>query len=245
MSDPAADPASPGRSNLALRVVSSVVLAPLAILVAWLGGWPFVVFWTIAACIVLWEWATLVNGSAPAATRTSGRFVGWMVGGLAYAGALLIAPVVLRADVAFGFAAIMFLFAVVWAGDIAAYFVGRAVGGPKLWVAVSPKKTWSGAIAAAIAAIAAGLGVAALSGVKSLVAIAIVALFLSVAAQLGDLLESAIKRRFDAKDSSGLLPGHGGLMDRLDGFLTAALAAAMVGLLRGGFSAPAQGLLVW
>jgi phosphatidate cytidylyltransferase len=73
----------------------------------------------------------------------------------------------------------------------------------------------------------------------------IVALALSVAAQLGDLLESAIKRHFGAKDAGQLIPGHGGLMDRLDGFLTAAAAAAMVGLLRGGLEGPARGLLVW
>jgi phosphatidate cytidylyltransferase len=241
--EPAAPKAWSGRSNLALRVVSSLVLAPLAIIVVWLGGWPFVAFWTLAACIVLWEWTTLVKGGP--GVGAPGSFVGWMVLGLAYALALLIAPVLLRADAKLGFTAIIFLFAVVWAGDIAAYFVGRAVGGPKLWAAVSPKKTWSGAIGGAMAAMAAGLVVAAFAGLTSLGVVALLALFLSSVAQLGDLFESAIKRRFGAKDSSGLLPGHGGLMDRLDGFLTAALAAAMVGLFRGGLSAPAQGLLVW
>jgi phosphatidate cytidylyltransferase len=82
-------------------------------------------------------------------------------------------------------------------------------------------------------------------GVLNLAAVGAVALILSVAAQMGDLLESWIKRQFGAKDASGLIPGHGGLMDRLDGFLTAAVAAALIGLVRSGIDAPARGLMVW
>jgi phosphatidate cytidylyltransferase len=244
---PANGPAPPVRppGNLALRVVSSLVLAPLAIFVAWLGSWPFVLFWTIAACIVLWEWTMLVRSPGPLGIRTPGWFVAWMVAGLVYAGALLIAPIVLRADPTLGFVAIVFLFAVVWASDIGAYFTGRALGGPKLWPAVSPKKTWSGAVGGTVTAMLAGVAVAASAGLGSLIRVALVGLFLSVVSQFGDLLESAIKRRFGAKDASQLIPGHGGVMDRLDGFLTAVAAAAMVGYIRGGLGAPAQGLLVW
>jgi phosphatidate cytidylyltransferase len=139
----------------------------------------------------------------------------------------------------------LFLFAIVWVTDIAAYFVGRAFGGPKLWSAVSPKKTWSGAVGGTLGGVAAGLVVAKVAGLVVAPMLVIVALALSIAAQLGDLLESAIKRHFGAKDASQLIPGHGGLMDRLDGFLTAAAAAVMVGLLRGGLEGPARGLLVW
>lgn len=241
MADP--EPAVSGPSNLALRIVSSAVMAPLAILAAWYGGPPFVVFWTVAASLVLWEWSMLVRSSA-GPTAISG-FVGWMLAGLVYAAMLLIAPIVLRGDAALGLVAILFLFAVVWATDIAAYFTGRAVGGPKLWPAVSPGKTWSGAVGGALGGIAAGLLVAKLAGLAIAPMLVLVALSLSVAAQAGDLLESAIKRRFRAKDASQLIPGHGGLMDRLDGFLTAAAAAVMVGLLRGGLEGPARGLLVW
>jgi phosphatidate cytidylyltransferase len=110
---------------------------------------------------------------------------------------------------------------------------------------VSPKKTWSGALAGAAAAVLAGVAVARTAGLAGLVPVAVIALLLSVVAQAGDLFESALKRRFGAKDSSHLIPGHGGLMDRLDGFVTAALLAALIGLARGGFESPGRGLLVW
>lgn len=242
MSDPRPQPAP---SNLSLRIISSAVMAPLAIGIAWLGGWPFVLFWTIAACIVLWEWTRLVSGSGREGDRAPGPFIAWMVAGLLYAGVLLVAPALLRRDPAFGFVAILFLFAVVWGTDIAAYFAGRAIGGPKLWPAVSPNKTWSGAIGGALGGFAAGLLVVKLAGLVIAPMLLLVALGLSVASQAGDLLESAIKRRFGAKDASQLIPGHGGLLDRLDGFLTAVLAAVMVGLIRGGLEGPARGLLVW
>jgi len=133
----------------------------------------------------------------------------------------------------------------VWATDILAYFVGRFVGGPKLWKQVSPNKTWSGAIGGACAAIAAGLVVAHYAHLPNSLAAAGLALILSAASQAGDLFESAFKRRFGVKDAGHVIPGHGGIMDRLDGFLVAAAVAALIGIVRGGLDAPARGLLVW
>jgi phosphatidate cytidylyltransferase len=239
------DPATSvsGPSNLALRIASSAVMAPVTIFIAWLGGWPFVLFWTLAACVVLWEWTMLVRGASPPPAPT--RFAGWMLAGLVYAGILLLGPIALRRDPEFGLAAILFLFAVVWITDIAAYFTGRALGGPKLWPAISPKKTWSGAIGGMVGAVAAGLAVVKLMGLGVAPMLVIVAAALSAISQGGDLIESSIKRHFGAKDASHLIPGHGGLMDRLDGFLTAVLAAVMVGLLRGGLDGTARGLIVW
>lgn len=218
-------------------------MAPIAIGIAWLGGWPFVLFWTLAACIVLWEWTRLVTRSPGTASYTD--FVLWMIAGLLYAGVIALAPVILRRDPALGFVAIVFLFAVVWVTDIAAYFAGRALGGPKLWVAVSPNKTWSGALGGALGGVIAALLVVKVAGLVIAPMLVLVALALSIASQAGDLLESALKRQFGAKDAGALIPGHGGLMDRLDGFLTAVLAAVMVGLLREGFDGSARGLLVW
>ena len=279
------DPSGPavlvGRSNLFLRVITSLVLAPLAIAVAYWGGLAFHCFWSIAALIVLWEWDTLVCehdrtpvltlgavgligsslllafdwvGTAVAlvvlglfgvATIASRVRRGWCGAGLVYAAVIMVAPVVLRHDAALGFAAILFLFTVVWLTDVVAYFAGRAAGGPRLLPRVSPNKTWSGAIGGTLAGVIGGVLVAKHFGIVNLVAVGTVALILSVVSQMGDLLESAIKRQFGAKDASGLIPGHGGLMDRLDGFLAAAAIAALIGLVRGGFDAPARGLMVW
>ena len=119
------------------------------------------------------------------------------------------------------------------------------MGGPLLWPSVSPKKTWSGAIGGLAGGVAAGVAVAYASGIGKLGIVGVMAFVLSVLAQAGDLFESAVKRRFGAKDSSQLIPGHGGLMDRLDGFLIAAFAALLIGILRQGMTAPARGLLVW
>jgi len=241
-----AAPAVAGRSNLALRVVSSLILAPIALGLTYLGGWPFAIFWTVAAAIVLIEWMMLVIGRNPLALFPwSGPQWLWALCGVVYAAALLAATLILRADVGLGFAAIVFVFAVVWGSDILAYFVGRAVGGPKLMPRVSPSKTWSGAVGGTLASVVFGVLVAKLAGLENLSMVALVALVLSVASQAGDLLESALKRHFHVKDSSALLPGHGGLMDRLDGYLTAVVVAALIGLARGGFDAPAQGLLAW
>jgi phosphatidate cytidylyltransferase len=169
----------------------------------------------------------------------------WIIAGVGYAGVMLLAPLVLRGDAAFGLPALLLLFAVVWTTDVLAYFGGRAFGGPKLCPPISPKKTWSGAVTGTLAATVVGVLVVRGFGPANWVAIAAVAFVLSVLSQAGDLLESWIKRRFGAKDAGHLIPGHGGVMDRLDGFWAAALAACLIGLVRGGFDAPARGLLVW
>jgi phosphatidate cytidylyltransferase len=162
-----------------------------------------------------------------------------------YAGSLSAGVILLRADPAWGLSAIVLLFAVVWSTDIGAYFGGRLIGGPKLWPRVSPKKTWSGALVGTAAAVLGGLAVASLTGVGRLLPIALICVLLSAGSQLGDLLESAIKRHFGAKDSGHLIPGHGGLMDRLDGFIIAVVIAAAIGCARGGLEAPARGLMIW
>lgn len=122
---------------------------------------------------------------------------------------------------------IIYLFAVVWASDIGAYAFGRLIGGPKLAPALSPNKTWAGAIGGlACAMLVGGFGAAAMTAESPVVLLAISAV-VAIAAQLGDLAESFAKRRFNVKDSGGLIPGHGGLLDRLDSLLTAALALTM------------------
>jgi phosphatidate cytidylyltransferase len=229
-------------SNLALRIISALVLAPIALAAVCFGGWPFAAFWSAAAIAVLWEWSTMVRQARP---LPASEQVAWLAAGVCYAAVMLAAPIVLRKDVQFGLFAIVILFAIVWTTDIAGYFAGRAIGGPKLSAAISPKKTWSGAIAGTIGAMIIALLAVGFQGDFNLPMIAAIALLLSIASQIGDLLESAVKRRFGVKDASQLIPGHGGVMDRLDGFWAAVLVAALIGVARGGLDAPARGLLVW
>jgi phosphatidate cytidylyltransferase len=198
------------------------------------------------AAIALALAGTLVAG-AVVALAPEGLPAGmiWTAAGVLYAAASFFGPALLRGDPNLGLTAVLFLAATVWATDIFAYFVGKAMGGPLLWPSISPRKTWAGAFGGLIGGVAAGTLVAYASGIGRLGAVAFIACTLSIIAQGGDLLESAVKRHFGAKDASHLIPGHGGLMDRLDGFLAAALIALLIGLSRGGLSAPAQGLLVW
>lgn len=162
-----------------------------------------------------------------------------------YGAAVFVGVLLIRRDPFDGLLATFWLFAVVWATDIAAFFTGRAIGGPKLAPRLSPKKTWSGAIGGALAAVVAGVAVAAAGGVGTLWPVAGVSLLAAVAAEVGDLFESGVKRLYGAKDSSQLIPGHGGLMDRLDGFLVASTVAAAIGAARGGLDGVGQGLLRW
>lgn len=154
---------------------------------------------------------------------------GWPAAGLFYAGFSAISLSLLRGDEPFGFTAICFLFAVVWSTDIAAYFNGRALGGPKLAPRFSPNKTWSGALGGAAAAVAGGILVASLVAAPGSWIVPLLALLLSIVSQIGDLAESWVKRQFGAKDSGRLLPGHGGVLDRVDGLVAAAALLYLFG----------------
>jgi phosphatidate cytidylyltransferase len=176
----------------------------------------------------------------------------WTAAGFVYAAATQMASILLRLDSQMGFSALVFVLLIVWVTDIGGYFAGRGIGGPKLWPRVSPKKTWAGAIAgfAASLAVAAVFATVAPHRDDPQLALKIGPLLglgavLSIISQLGDLLESAVKRRFGVKDSSHLIPGHGGLMDRLDGFIAAVVAAAIFGFLRGGVDGAGRALMVW
>lgn len=152
----------------------------------------------------------------------------WLVGGIFYAGLSGISLAAIRGDELTGFVSILFIFAVVWSTDILAYFVGRAIGGPKLAPSISPGKTWSGAIGGAVAAVIGGGAVSmAYHGRISLLVLGL-ALVLSVFSQIGDLFESFVKRRFQVKDSSHLIPGHGGFMDRVDGLVFACFTVFLI-----------------
>ncbi|HEX2256286.1 MAG TPA: phosphatidate cytidylyltransferase [Afifellaceae bacterium] len=251
-------------SEFTKRAVSALALIPLAVLVAWWGG--FVYFLAVAAVAVvsLWEWTRIAAAGAPAwlFPAGAGALVGcllalhlgrpgwaallggggalamilagvgdaafrWSGLGVIYAALPSAALLLLRGGDG-GLFAILFLAAVVWSGDIAAYFGGRRIGGPRLWPRVSPKKTVSGAVCGFLASIAVGIVAAALAGAGPLLVAAAVAALLGIAGQAGDLLESAVKRQFAVKDSGTLIPGHGGMLDRFDALFAAAFVAALL-----------------
>ncbi len=165
----------------------------------------------------------------------------WCMAGVLYAGAAVVALIELRKG-ADGFGAVVFVFLIAWTTDTAAFFVGRKVGGPRLWRSVSPSKTWSGAIGGLLAGAACGALVLALLDAPLSVAGFVAAAFVALSSVGGDLLESAAKRRFAIKDAGTLIPGHGGVMDRVDGLIAAGVVTMVIGSLAAG-ETPAAGLL--
>jgi phosphatidate cytidylyltransferase len=193
------------------------------------------------------------KGSAPGMGASVNEPLAWpeailAATGVLYAGAFLVSVLVLRLSLMQGVAAILWLFAIVWGTDIVAYFAGRSIGGPKLWRRVSPSKTWSGFIGGVTGGAVAGtlLVYWLLPDARAFWPwMFVFALLLAILSQGGDLFESALKRRYGVKDSSNLIPGHGGILDRLDGFTAAAICAALVGAVRGGQINAAHGLFSW
>lgn len=166
----------------------------------------------------------------------------WDAAGFLYAGLSGFSLALLRDGDQPGLFALLFLFAVVWATDILAYFVGRSLGGPKLAPAISPGKTWSGAIGGAVGGVVAAVALAIALGTGRFALLALIAIVLSVVAQAGDLFESWVKRRHGRKDSGAMIPGHGGVMDRVDGLVAAAFVLYLVGWAWASADNPAQGL---
>lgn len=228
-------------ADLPVRFVSGVVMLAIVSAALWLGGWWWVGFVALLAGLVLWEWNRLVRGFgvAPLAEVT------WTFFGAAYVSAAALA--LMQARMSYGPLEVLLIFlAPVVAVDVGAYFMGRAIGGPKIAPSISPSKTWAGLFGGALAASLLGIGIelfdfgpAASAGFAWLnMATAIVAgTLIAVIAQTGDFFESWMKRRAGVKDSSNLIPGHGGVFDRTDGFLAVfsvlfvvAVAPALLGL---------------
>jgi phosphatidate cytidylyltransferase len=215
--------------NAPLAVTGAAILAIAA---------PFLALRNVDMALIV-----LALGVAAVAFRSSAPR-SWPIGGFLYAATAQVSSILVRLDHGQGFTALVFILLVVWCTDIGGYFAGRSIGGPKLWPRVSPNKTWAGAAGGFILSLIVAAGFAA-SGVGKMGPLLIMASALSVASQLGDLLESAVKRRFGVKDSSHIIPCHGGLMDRLDGYVAAVALAAILGILRGGAGGVGTGLMVW
>lgn len=221
-------------ADLRIRAVSALVLAPLAVACVWLGGIAFAVIVLATAIGLAVEWLRLLR-TAP--RRRAGAALA--AAGLGYVLLAAVALLWLRGDAMAGRADVLFLLGVVWSNDVGAYLVGRLIGGPRLAPRISPGKTWSGAAGGLLAAVAVGvLAAHVLSGAPPWRAVPLAAA-LGVVAQGGDLLESFVKRRLEVKDSGHLIPGHGGLFDRLDALLAAAPVAALLALILG------RGVVLW
>jgi phosphatidate cytidylyltransferase len=193
-----------------------------------------VVFWVSPSIVVAFVPAIVAGGLVAFLFRAKEPGALWTLVGPIYSASVIIGPLVLRSRGAEGIVIVLWLFFVVWISDIAAFFVGRRIGGPKLWPSVSPKKTWSGffggLFGGTLAAIAVVYGARLLFSAEWIEGWPLVALTASstLVAECGDLFESAMKRRFGVKDSGAIIPGHGGIMDRLDSYTAAALYVALV-----------------
>lgn len=261
-------------SSLTARIASGVVLSLLALAATLIGGWTIATVLAIALGIVHLEWAKLTDRSAfPSAVFTAGLVIAvamitlgfvegglmivglgiaasaltlsaWRPAGVLYASVFGIGLLLLRLSPTDGLQAVLLIVLVVAATDTFAYIIGKAVGGARLWPTLSPGKTWAGAIGGLAGGIVVGIIAAQVMGIALGLPLLLVIAGLSVTSQVGDLFESWVKRQFGAKDSGRLIPGHGGLMDRVDGLVFATGFALLVGWLHAG-PLLASGVLRW
>lgn len=215
---------------------AAAVLAAVAVTAAGRPGLGLAIVAAGSALALAWAAVAGDKGEGGRSARSWGGSV-WIALGVAYIGIPTLLLVWLR-DVT-GAVTVFWLFALVWATDTGAYVFGRSIGGPKLAPRVSPKKTWAGLIGGMVCAAAVGAGFAALPDNHAFGPLAALSGALAVIAQIGDLFESWVKRHFGVKDAGGIMPGHGGLLDRVDGLLAAAVAAAILALLDG------ERILIW
>ena len=207
-------------SELLVRTATGVVMIVVALFAAIAGGYAFAVLAAAAATAVFYEWTRLTRGWG----------AGWYIAGFAYALAAALALLWVRERAGNGIGLVLWVFIIVWATDIGAYFVGRSIGGPKLAPSISPGKTWAGFYGGIAAATVFG-GAWALF-VDLTPTVLLLAPLFSVASQGGDLFESRMKRLAGVKDSGRWLPGHGGVFDRLDGLLPVVILTAVAVIAR-------------
>lgn len=216
-------------ADLPVRVASAIVVVVISLIALWLGGWAWAGFVMVVAGGVLYEWRALVRAMNPSPLRETF----WTLGGILYL-APAAAMLMLMREGERGFADVLTLIALVAAIDIGAYFTGRAIGGPKIAPAISPSKTWAGLLGGILGALAVLVLSAKLSAATpawwQVLGLAVLA---AIVAQAGDFFESWMKRRAGVKDSGKLIPGHGGLFDRVDGLIAVSFLAALLAGLSG------------
>ncbi|MDH5488835.1 MAG: phosphatidate cytidylyltransferase [Rhodospirillaceae bacterium] len=213
--------AEKNKNTIILRIISAIVLAPAVLWVVFVGGVAFELMVALVAMVLVYEWAKMV-----------GRNFWWLVLGGVYISAAIFAIWWLREGNESGLFYFVWLLVVVWATDIGGYIFGMTIGGPKLAPSISPNKTWSGFIGGILLAAIGGYSVVMYfsdqAQISNLALVISLGVGMSVVSQLGDLFESKIKRRFGVKDSGNVIPGHGGLFDRIDGLMAASIAMVLL-----------------
>jgi phosphatidate cytidylyltransferase len=233
----AAEAALAQTSDLKTRTISGIVMMAAALL--WFGGIPFLIALLVLGGLVFYEFSNLVDGFAK---TTIGRLC-WKMFGLLYVSTAVWSLWLLRKPDGYeGFVSALTVLAIVWAVDIGAYFTGRTFGGRKIWPAISPSKTWSGLFGGMVGAtlVLAFAAVKALEiglNVPILVICGFMGALIAIIAQSGDFFESWMKRKAGVKDSGSLIPGHGGVFDRLDGLLPVVIILNLAGMLARSFLA--------
>ena len=222
--------APPQKSDLATRTLSAIIMVAVAGRALWAGGWVWTAFVALVAAGVLWEWVKLSRAIADA----TGALMAWFMAGIAYIGIAAVVLIALRTDV-YGISRILFaiIFCVI-STDIGAYFAGRSIGGPRIAPRISPSKTWAGlgggAVASAATLLLTNVGADLISHWHRCALLAALGVLIAIIAQAGDFFESWMKRRAGVKDSGNLIPGHGGLFDRVDGLLAVCFVIGLFGL---------------
>ena len=215
---------------LKARLLSAAVLLPAALAILYLGGLWLAALVLLCGGLMAAEWSRMAL-AAPFASGS--RRAAWLALGLPYVALPCVALLWIRADPHFGRATALWLLALTVAADCGAYLAGRCLGGPRLAPRISPGKTWAGLFGAIAAGMAVGLVTALALDLASLWSIMILSGLLAIVEQGGDLLESAFKRRFGVKDSGRIIPGHGGVLDRVDGLMAVGTVVALLNLLGG------------
>jgi phosphatidate cytidylyltransferase len=261
--------AEPVKAALTTRIVSGLVLAPVALVLVWLGGWYFAGLTLVAGVLMIVEWDRLCGG------KGQGAHV-WLLGVAVIASALLAAtsnwlpaiatalvctlvaavlsqrerrswtalggiyvllPILallwIRGEADTGLLTIVWMLIVVWSTDTGAYFAGTTIGGPKMAPRLSPNKTWAGLAGGVICAALASVLIGKVADAGTITTLALFGVLAAVIGQIGDVCESSVKRHFGVKDSGTIIPGHGGLFDRLDSLLFVAVVVAAANLFSG------------
>ena len=216
------------KSDLGVRTLTAIAMIVVAGGALWLGGWFWALFVGLVAMGVLWEWRALVRGFAQTAVRAAI----WNVAGFLYIAVAALTLLWARSEIVGDLVLLLIVGAVV-ATDIGAYFAGRAIGGPKIAPRISPSKTWAGLFGGMLGAALLLSAIAYSNGLEIssyFPQIALTGAAAAVIAQAGDFFESWMKRRAGVKDSGKLLPGHGGLFDRVDGLLAVLFVLGVAGV---------------